>query len=431
MWGDVAAAADLDALKAPLRVTTAGSVDDGKSTLIGRLLYDLDAVPIDQRRALDLDMARRGRTIPDFALLTDGLVAEREQGITVDVAYRYFSSAKRKFIVGDVPGHEQYTRNMATGASRADAAVTLVDARKGMTVQTRRHLCISALLRVRTQIIAVNKMDLIGHDLRRFAAIRDEIADFCRRLERPAPEAVPISALNGENVVNRSDEMAWYEGPSLLELLERAPGESFRAELPLRLPVQGVNRPSQQGEFRDFRGYMGRIETGSIEVGQKIAVYPGGLTTTIASIHIGSTPCQQANAPASVVVTLADALDVSRGDLIADAFRPPRTARRLAVDLIWLDRMPLDLKRPYLVKHMARIHQARLDSLDNLLDVTTLATLEAEGQLATNEIGRVVLRLANEIPYDAYAENRATGALILIDPASNATVAGGMIHEAA
>ena len=431
MWDDATSADPDDTLRAPLRVTTAGSVDDGKSTLIGRLLYDLDAVPIDQRAALDRDMQRRGRTIPDFALLTDGLVAEREQGITVDVAYRYFASARRKFIVADVPGHEQYTRNMATGASRADAAVTLVDARKGMTVQTRRHLCISALLRVRTQIIAVNKMDLIGHDLRRFTAISEEIADFCRRLDRPAPVAVPISALNGDNVVRRTGEMSWYEGPTLLELLEQAPGESFRTELPLRLPVQGVNRPPQHGEFRDFRGYMGRIETGALEVGQKIAVYPSGLTTAVAGIYVGSSSVQRAEAPASVTVTFANELDVARGDLIADPFRPPKAARRLAVDLVWLDRAPLDLKRPYLVKHMARIHQARLESLDNLLDVTTLATLEAEGQLATNEIGRVVLRLAGDVPFDVYSENRATGALVLIDPASNATVAGGIIRDAA
>jgi sulfate adenylyltransferase subunit 1 len=431
MWDDATIAGADDTLRAPLRVTTAGSVDDGKSTLIGRLLYDLDAVPIDQRAALDRDMQRRGRTIPDFALLTDGLVAEREQGITVDVAYRYFASARRKFIVADVPGHEQYTRNMATGASRADAAVTLIDARKGMTVQTRRHLCISALLRVRTQIIAVNKMDLIGHDLRRFSAISEEIADFCRRLDRPAPVAVPISALNGDNVVRRTGEMSWYEGPTLLELLEQVPGESFRTELPLRLPVQAVNRPPQVGEFRDFRGYMGRIETGALEVGQKITVYPSGLTTTVAGIYLGNSSVQRAEAPASVTVTFANELDVARGDLIADPFRPPKTARRLAVDLVWLDRTPLDLKRPYLMKHMARIHQARLESLDNLLDVTTLATLEAEGQLATNEIGRVVLRLPAEIPFDAYAENRATGALVLIDPASNATVAGGIIRDAA
>ena len=418
------------ALRAPLRVTTAGSVDDGKSTLIGRLLYDLDALPIDQRATLERDMVKKGRTVPDFALITDGLVAEREQGITIDVAYRYFSSTKRKFIVADVPGHEQYTRNMATGASVADAGVTLIDARRGITEQTRRHLCISALLRVQTQIIAVNKMDLIGNDLRRFAAIRDEVADFSRRLGRPAPATVPISALNGENVMNLSSEMSWYTGPTLLQLLEEAPADSYRMGLPLRLPVQMVNRP-QTKELHDFRGYMGRIETGSIEVGQKIAVYPSGLTTTVADIYVGMKKVERAEAPASVTITFADQRDVSRGDLIVAAEAPPQIARRIAVDLIWLDRAPLDLKRGYLVKHGARTHQVKLQSLDNLLDVTTLATLEAEGTLGINEIGRVVLRLASDLPFDPYETNRATGALILIDPATNATVAGGIIRGAA
>ena len=417
-------------LRAPLRVTTAGSVDDGKSTLIGRLLWDLDAVPIDQRTNLERDMERKGRTIPDFALLTDGLLAEREQGITVDVAYRYFASPKRKFIVADVPGHEQYTRNMATGASRADCAVTLIDARRGVTVQTRRHLCISALLRVQTQIIAVNKMDLIGHDLRRFAAIRDEISDFSQRLGRPIPQAVPISALAGENVVNKSDEMQWYDGPPLLDLLDAAPGESFRTELPLRMPVQGVNRP-QTKEYHDFRGYMGRIESGAIEVGQKISVYPAGLTTTVTGIYIGSTPLQRAEAPSSVVITVADELDVSRGDLIADPAKPPQVARKLAADLIWLDRAALDMRRPYLIKHGARTHQAKVESLDHLLDITTLSEIGAEGQLATNEIGRVSLRLGTDVPFDLYEDNRATGALVVIDPATNATVAGGIIRGGA
>jgi sulfate adenylyltransferase large subunit len=417
-------------LKAPLRVTTAGSVDDGKSTLIGRLLWDLDAVPVDQRANLERDMERKGRTIPDFALLTDGLLAEREQGITVDVAYRYFASPKRKYIVADVPGHEQYTRNMATGASRADCAVTLIDARRGVTVQTRRHLCISALLRVRTQIIAVNKMDLIGHDLRRFASIRDEIADFSRRLGRPIPQAVPISALAGENVVNRSDEMSWYDGPPLLDLLDAAPGESFRVELPLRMPVQGVNRP-QTKEHHDFRGYMGRIESGSIEVGQKISVYPAGLSTTVTGIYIGNTPVSRAEAPTSVVITVADELDVSRGDLIADPASPPQVARKLAADLVWLDRANLDMRRPYLIKHGARTHQAKVESLDHLLDITTLSEIEAEGQLATNEIGRVSLRLGTDIPFDLYEHNRATGAFVVLDPATNATLAGGIIRGAA
>ncbi len=418
------------ARRAPLRVTTAGSVDDGKSTLIGRLLYDLDALPIDQRATLERDMMKKGRTVPDFALITDGLVAEREQGITIDVAYRYFSSTRRKFIVADVPGHEQYTRNMATGASVADAGVTLIDARKGITEQTRRHLCISALLRVQTQIIAVNKMDLIGHDLRRFANIRDEVADFSQRLGRPAPAAVPISALNGENVMTRSSEMSWYDGPTLLELLEDAPADSYRMGLPLRLPIQMVNRP-QTKELHDFRGYMGRIETGSIAVGQKIAVYPSGLTTTVAEIYLGAKKVERADAPASVTVTFADQRDVSRGDLIVAADAVPQIGRRLSVDLIWLDRQPLDLKRTYFIKHGARAHQAKPQSLDNLLDVTTLATLEAEGTLGVNEIGRVVLRLAADLPFDPYEVNRATGSLILIDPATNATVAGGIIRGAA
>ena len=420
---------DTNFLRAPLRVTTAGSVDDGKSTLIGRLLYDLDAVPIDQRQALERDMERKGRTIPDFALLTDGLLAEREQGITVDVAYRYFASTKRKFIIADVPGHEQYTRNMATGASRADAAVTLIDARRGVTVQTRRHLCISALLRVRTQIIAVNKMDLIGHDLRRFAAIRDEVADFSQRLGRPIPTAVPISALAGENVVHKSDQMQWYDGPPLLDLLDSAPGESFRLESPLRMPVQGVNRP-QTTEHHDFRGYMGRIESGAMEVGQKISIYPAGLTTTITGIYVGSTQLQRADAPTSVTITVADELDVTRGDLIGDPANPPQVARKLAADLIWLDRAPLDLRRPYLIKHGARTHQAKVETLDHLLDITTLAEIEAEGQLATNEIGRVALRLGTDVSFDTYEANRATGALVMIDPATNATVAGGIIRGA-
>jgi sulfate adenylyltransferase subunit 1 (EFTu-like GTPase family) len=273
-------------------------------------------------------------------------------------------------------------------------------------------------------------MDLIGHDLRRFTTIRDEIADFSRRLGRPIPVTVPISALAGENVVTKSDEMSWYDGPPLLDLLDAAPGESFRAELPLRMPVQGVNRP-QTNEHHDFRGYMGRIESGAIEVGQKISVYPNGLTTTVTGIYIGSTPVNRAEAPASVCVTVADELDVSRGDLIADPVSVPQVARKLAADLVWLDRANLDMRRPYLIKHGARTHQAKIESLDHLLDITTLSQIDAEGQLATNEIGRVTLRIGTDVPFDPYEDNRATGAFVVLDPATNATLAGGIIRGAA
>ena len=411
-----------------LRFSTAGSVDDGKSTLIGRLLYDTQSVYEDQVRSIE----GKGTTAPgqiDFALLTDGLRAEREQGITIDVAYRYFSTPRRKFIIADTPGHEQYTRNMATGASTADAAVVLIDASKGVLIQSRRHAYIASLLRVRHILVAVNKMDLIGYDDLRFRSIE---RDFRLLLEEIAndtgnpvePVFVPVSALAGDNIVHRSRAMLWYEGPSLLELLESTPSSLDTRADAFRFPVQRVIRPD-----RAFRGFAGQIASGTVRPGDGITVLPSGRSAEVARIVTWDGDLAEAHAPLSVTLVLNRELDISRGDLIVASHAPATVAKQVKAALVWMDQRPLERSRRYLLKHTSQTVPAFVATIDYRTNVGTLAREPAE-TLRMNDIGAATLTLLRPIAIDLYAENRSTGAFILIDPESNATVAAGMITAA-
>jgi sulfate adenylyltransferase large subunit len=408
-----------------LRFSTAGSVDDGKSTLIGRLLYDTQSVYEDQVRSIE----GKGTTAPgqiDFALLTDGLRAEREQGITIDVAYRYFSTARRKFIIADTPGHEQYTRNMATGASTADAAVVLIDAAKGVLVQSRRHAYIASLLRVRHILVAVNKMDLIGYDEAAFRAIE---RDFRLVLEQIAADTgnpveaifVPVSALLGDNIVHRTETMPWYSGPSLLELLEAAPTSLDTRTAPFRFPVQRVIRPDHT-----FRGFAGQIGSGTVRKGDSITVLPSGRTAEIERIVTWDGDLAEAHAPLSVTLVLNHQVDISRGDLIVSADSPATVAKRVRAALVWLDQRPLERGRRYLLKHTSHTAPAFVSSIEHRTDISTLSR-EAAETLEMNGIGVVSIALLRPMAFDLYGNNRSTGAFILIDPETNATVAAGMV----
>jgi sulfate adenylyltransferase large subunit len=411
-----------------LRFSTAGSVDDGKSTLIGRLLYDTQSVYEDQVRSIQ----GKGTTAPgqiDFALLTDGLRAEREQGITIDVAYRYFSTSRRKFIIADTPGHEQYTRNMATGASTADAAVVLIDASKGVLIQSRRHAYIASLLRVRSVIVAVNKMDLIGYNAATFQAIE---LDFRRLLEQIAADTgnpveasfVPVSALAGDNIVHRSQAMPWYGGPSLLELLESLPSSINTRQAPFRFPVQRVLRPNHM-----FRGFAGQIGSGTVRLGDAITVLPSGRTAEVQRIVTFDGDLEEAYAPLSVTLVLDREVDISRGDLIVSAQTPAKVAKSIQASLVWMDQRPLLLNRRYLLKHTSQTVPVVLSALNYRTDVSTLSREPAQ-TLHMNDIGAVNLTVLRPIALDPYRENRATGAFILIDTDTNGTVAAGMITSA-
>jgi sulfate adenylyltransferase large subunit len=411
-----------------LRFSTAGSVDDGKSTLIGRLLYDTQSVYEDQVRSIE----GKGTTAPgqiDFALLTDGLRAEREQGITIDVAYRYFSTPRRKFIIADTPGHEQYTRNMATGASTADAAVVLIDASKGVLIQSRRHAYIASLLRVRHVIVAVNKMDLIGYDEAAFRAIE---LDFTSVLNQIAADTgspvevrfVPVSALAGDNIVHRSDAMPWYKGPSLLELLESLPSALDTHAAPFRFPVQRVLRPDHT-----FRGFAGQVASGTVRPGDKITVLPSGRSAEVARIVTFDGDLNEAIAPQSVTLVLDREIDISRGDLIVATQAQATVAKRLQAALVWMDARPLQRNRRYLLKHTSQTVPAFVSSIEHRTNIGTLAH-EAAETLEMNGIGVVNIDLLRPIALDLYGENRSTGAFILIDAETNSTVAAGMITAA-
>jgi sulfate adenylyltransferase large subunit len=411
-----------------LRFSTAGSVDDGKSTLIGRLLYDTQSVYEDQVRSIE----GKGTTAPgqiDFALLTDGLRAEREQGITIDVAYRYFSTPRRKFIIADTPGHEQYTRNMATGASTADAAVVLIDASKGVLIQSRRHAYIASLLRVRHVLVAVNKMDLIGYDEAAFRAIE---RDFTSVLNQIAADTgspvevrfVPVSALAGDNIVHRSDAMPWYTGPSLLELLESLPSALETRAAPFRFPVQRVLRPDHT-----FRGFAGQVASGTVRPGDRITVLPSGRSAQVARIVTFDGELSEAIAPQSITLVLDRELDISRGDLIVSTQAQATVAKRLQAALVWMDARPLVRNRRYLLKHTSQTVPAFVASIEHRTNIGTLAH-EATETLEMNGIGVVNIDLLRPIALDLYGENRSTGAFILIDAETNSTVAAGMITSA-
>ncbi len=399
-----------------LRFSTAGSVDDGKSTLIGRLLYDSRSVYDDHVRSVTRDSAI------DFAQLTDGLRAEREQGITIDVAYRYFSTARRKFIIADTPGHEQYTRNMATGASTADVAIVLVDARKGILDQTRRHTCIASLLGIPLVIAAVNKMDLVGFSKEAFDRHSQDLQALARRLEIPQLIAIPVSALDGDNVVHRSQRTPWYGGPSLLELLETVPLAIESSRAGFRLPVQRVIRPHQ-----DFRGFAGQIAAGTIRPGDEVIALPSGVRTRVRAISTWEGDLDVARAPQSVTLTLEDEADISRGDMIAAADAYPQRATRLEATLVWMQSKPLRPGATYLLKHTTQTVRATVAEIRSRIDVEHLEHRSA-AHLDLNAIGQVLLETSRPLLVDLYRENRATGSFILIDPGDNATAGAGMIR---
>ena len=399
-----------------LRFSTAGSVDDGKSTLIGRLLYDSQNVYEDHVRAVTRNAAI------DFAQLTDGLRAEREQGITIDVAYRYFSTPKRKFIIADTPGHEQYTRNMATGASTADVAIVLVDARKGILDQTRRHTCIAGLLGIPVVIAAVNKMDLVDFSQEVFDRHRASLLSLARQLEIPELIAIPVSALEGDNIVHRSKRMPWYGGPSLLELLETVPLAIERSFAGFRFPVQRVVRPHQ-----DFRGFAGQITAGAVHPGDEVLALPSGIRTRIRTITTWEGDLDRAHAPQSVVLTLEDETDLSRGDMIAAVSTPPHRTKRFEATVVWMHSTPLRPGATYLLKHTTQTVRARVVEIRSRINVELLQHSAAE-QLALNDIGEVVIETSRPLLADLYRESRASGSLILIDLTDNTTAGAGMIR---
>lgn len=406
-----------------LRFSTAGSVDDGKSTLIGRLLYDSKGVYEDQLASVAKASANGSGGHIDLALLTDGLRAEREQGITIDVAYRYFSTPKRKFIIADTPGHEQYTRNMATGASTSDLAIILIDARNGVLPQSRRHAFIANLLGIKHFVVAINKMDLMGFDEGVYDAIRIEFTGFMNKIGAPAPLFIPISARDGDNVVTKSLRTPWYNGPALLDFLEEVPVDSGREDLPARFPVQYVLRPNL-----DFRGYAGQLASGVLRKGDLILALPARRHSRIDRIVTFDGDLPSAAAPQSVTICLEDEIDISRGDMIVPAFAPPLVARRFRSSIVWMNAKPLEPGRNYFLKHTSHQVRAVIRGIHHRLDVNTLAHVEAS-RLELNEIGEISVETHRPLFFDPYIRNRITGAFIVIDPLSNETLGAGMIQD--
>ncbi len=416
-----------------LRFATAGSVDDGKSTLIGRLLFDSKAIFEDQLASVERTSRDRGEEGTNLALLTDGLRAEREQGITIDVAYRYFATPRRKFIIADTPGHIQYTRNMVTGASTADLAIILVDARNGLTEQSRRHAFLTTLLRVPHLVLAVNKMDLVGYDQQVFEEICEEFSKFATKLEVQDLTFIPISALNGDNVVDRSSNMPWYDGPSLLHHLEHLHIASDRNLIDVRFPVQYVIRPhaSSDPELHDYRGYAGQVAGGVLKPGDEVLHMPSGFTTRIKKIELAGREVEEAFPPMSVTLLLDDDVDISRGDLICRPNNRPAAAQDIEGMVCWMSaERPLAPRSRLIVKHTTRTVKAIVTDLHYRIDVNTLHRDENATQLGLNEIGRVRMRLTQPVFADPYSRNRLTGGMILIDETTNTTVGTVMITEA-
>ncbi|WP_245817744.1 sulfate adenylyltransferase subunit CysN [Granulicella rosea] len=406
-----------------LRFSTAGSVDDGKSTLIGRLLYDSRNVYEDQVRAVTGTVAGAKKPTIDFALLTDGLRAEREQGITIDVAYRYFSTQRRKFIIADTPGHEQYTRNMATGASTADLAIILIDARKGILTQSRRHAYIASLLGIRHLVAAINKMDLVDFSEEVYRQIEKDFSALVKQFGNASLVTIPVSALDGDNVVEPSTRTPWYTGPTLLQHLEEVPVWIDETTKPFRLPVQRVIRPDM-----NYRGFAGQISAGTVRRGDTILALPSGRTSRIASITTFDGDLESASAPLSIAVTLEDELDISRGDIITTPLHRPQHATALEASLVWFDGQRLETHKPYLLKHGAQTVSARVTRVLHRTNIHTIVD-EAVNSLGMNDIGAAELELVRPLYFDPYAENRASGSFILIDPHTNATLAAGMIRR--
>jgi sulfate adenylyltransferase subunit 1 len=409
-----------------LRFTTAGSVDDGKSTLIGRLLYDSKSIFEDQLEAVEASSVKKGFDYVDLSLLTDGLKSEREQGITIDVAYRYFATPKRKFIIADTPGHIQYTRNMVTGASTANLALILIDARKGLVEQTYRHSFIASLLQIPHVIVCVNKMDLVNYDEKVYDKIVEDYKSFSSKLEVHDIQFVPISALVGDNVVNRSEHMDWYQGATLMHMLETVHIESDYNHIDSRFPVQYVVRP-QTKEHQDFRGYAGRVAGGIFRPGDDIMVLPSGFTSKIKTVELGGEVLKEAFAPMSVTMTLEDEIDISRGDIIAKPNNHPQSEQDVDVMLCWMNQRSVNLNTKFYVKHTTKEVKGVLKEIQYKLDINTLQRVENAEQLVMNDIARVKIRTAQPLHFDSYRKNRITGSIILVDEGTNETVAAGMI----
>ena len=410
-----------------LRFTTAGSVDDGKSTLIGRLLYDSKSIFEDQLEAIEESSRKKGDEKVNLALLTDGLKAEREQGITIDVAYRYFATPNRKFIIADTPGHIQYTRNMVTGASTANLAIILIDARKGVIEQTKRHSFIANLLRIQHVVVAVNKMDLVDYDQKIYDEIVSDFKSFASRLDNIVDiECIPMSALNGDNIVERSDKMPWFQGSSLLYHLENVYVGGDENHVQARFPVQWVIRP-QSDKFHDFRGFAGRIAGGVFKPGDDVTVMPSGFSTKVKQVLQDEKELDEAYAPQSVTITLQDEIDISRGDMLVKPNNPPRQGQDVEAMICWFSNTNLNPKGKFIVRHTTRETKAIVQKISYKVDIDTLRKLEDTGSFTLNEIGRISLRTAAPLFYDSYNKNRNTGSFILIDPGTNETVAAGMI----
>jgi sulfate adenylyltransferase subunit 1 len=411
-----------------LRLATAGSVDDGKSTLVGRLLYDTKSVLADTLAAVERASVDRGLATPDLSLLVDGLRSEREQGITIDVAYRYFATPRRSFVLADTPGHVQYTRNTVTGASTAQLGVLLVDARNGVVEQTRRHAAVLALLGVPQLVLAVNKIDLVGYDEQVYRRIAKEFTAHATELGYAQDRVVtiPVSALVGDNVVDRSGHTPWYEGPTLLRHLEEVPVHADAEEAPFRFPVQYVIRP-RTAEHPDYRGYAGQIAAGEVSVGDEVVVLPSGISTTVTGIDSPHGPKTTAESGESVTLLLADDVDISRGDLVAAAAAPPRLADEFDATVCWLGDKPLRPGARVLIKHGARTVRALVTELRSRFDEQVLSRVDDPDSLSLNDIGQVVVRSAEQLPIDDYADSRRTGAFLVIDPADGSTLAGGLV----
>ena len=415
-----------------LRFMTCGSVDDGKSTLIGRLLFDTKTILEDTLTQIERTSKKRGMEAVDLSLLTDGLQAEREQGITIDVAYRYFSTGTRKYIIADAPGHEQYTRNMVTAASTANLAIILIDARKGVLTQTRRHSFLAHLVGIPHIVVAVNKLDLVDYDQAVFDKIRADYLAFATEigLQREGHDIrfIPMSALNGDMIVDRGDAMSWYNGPTLLEILEAAPAAHTEKAESFRFPVQYVCRPqdSANPELHDFRGFMGRVESGEVHVGDTVTVLPSSRSSKVKAIQLGNDKLQRAIHEQSVTLLLEDEIDISRGDMIVKSSEAKEPVKQLDAMLCWLSETPLSPARTYIIRHTTRESKAKVGAIAYRIDVNTLEQQSVQG-LGMNDIARISFRLAQPLCVDAYAENRATGAFIVIDESTNNTVGAGMV----
>ena len=409
-----------------LRFTTAGSVDDGKSTLIGRLMYDTKTIFADQLEAIEESSAKRGDEHVNLALLTDGLKAEREQGITIDVAYRYFATPKRKFIIADTPGHTQYTRNMVTGASTANLAIILIDARKGVIEQTSRHSFIASLLGIKHVVVCVNKMDLVDYKQEVFDQIKEHYTDFASKLDIPDIRFIPISALKGDNVVNKSETMDWYDGSTLLYTLENVQINADLNHVDARFPVQWVIRP-QSDKYHDYRGFAGQVAGGTFKVGDEVVALPSGFSSKVKSVELNGEDLEEAFAPMSVTITLEDEIDIARGDLLAKPNNQPTVGQEIDLMMCWMNEKAMNPKGKYLLKHTSNEVRAMITETLYKVDINTLNKVEEDKTINMNDIARIKLKTAKPLMYDGYKKNRTTGAVILVDEFTNETVGAGMI----